>query len=116
MKKTEAINKFRTEIEATMVESFRSVLESEGRIQYQIYIWEDGQIERLEGTYGDRSYLRPRDDEERQLFYICRVDWGYMGGAEITDIDEMVEDYESDVEEILDYVYLEAVDEERWDW
>ena len=116
MKKTEAINKFRTEIEATMVESFRSVLESEGRIQYQIYIWKDGQIERLEGTYGDRSYLRPRDDEEQQLFYICRVDWNYMGGAEITDIDEMVEDYEADVEEILDYVYLEAVDEERWDW
>lgn len=47
MKRSEIISTHREAIAAYMVEHFRIVLECGGKVQYKLYIWEDGELEGL---------------------------------------------------------------------
>jgi len=125
MKKTEAIEKFRKEIRDEMVDRYRKVLECNGQIQYQIYVWEDGEIEVLPGPQGDNSYLKAKDLEPRQLFYICTIKepffdpWDQADHAAPDDEDErdaeeaeiidwLVDEYAENVSDLLDQIIREA--------
>lgn len=133
MKRSEIITKYSREIAEVMVERYRSVLECAGRIQYKVYVWEDGELECLEGVQGDNSYLRPRDMEPRELYYVCTIDapcfdpWDYTDHSAQDDenkrekergeiIDYLVGEYETNISDALDVVIEEAEQEERFDY
>ena len=68
---SEAIEKYW----ASIIEAMRTAYADTvgGNTQEKIYIWEDGEIETLYGVYGDNSFLRPKQWEDRELFYIATV-------------------------------------------
>ena len=104
MKASEIIAAHRAEIAESMADAYRSVLACAGRIQYKVYIWSDGEIERLEGPQGDNSYLVPKDTESRSLYYIDTVSAPYVDVWDLAE--ESVPDDESEKEakeaEIID--------------
>lgn len=129
MKKSEVINKYRNVIADIMVECYNSVLESYGRIQYKVYIWEDGVIDTLEQVQGDNAYLVPKDREPRELYYVTTVDspcfdpWDYADEAAPDDeavreqmeriiIAGLVDDYNTCVHDIIWQVIEDA---KRWE-
>ena len=73
MKRSEILTRYYNEILSSMIDHYRTVLECDGRIEYAIYIWEDGEIEILERVQGDNSWLQARDAEPRVLFYAVTV-------------------------------------------
>ena len=73
MKKSEIITAARSAIAETMVEKYSSVIDCDGRIQYKIYIWEDGEIECLQDVQGGNTRLQPCDAEPRELYYVTTV-------------------------------------------
>ena len=133
MKRSEAIEKYYDKIKADMVELYRSVIECDGRIQYTIYVWEDGELEHLEQPQGGNSWLQPRDCEPRELFCVTTIDVG--PGFDIWDcsergapddederetmrneiIDWLVDEYEANVEELLDSIIEETKHWEKYD-
>lgn len=125
MKKSEVILKYRKEIETEMIKKYRYVLESYGRIQYGIYVWDDGNIECLEDVQGSNAYLKEKDNETRTLYYICTVSVSYFDPWDYTDhsapeneterekecseiIDYLVDEYKQDVSDIIDGVIYEC--------
>jgi len=126
MKKSEIIKTYRKDIAQAMVNRYRTVLDSNGRIQYKVYVWEDGEIECLEGVQGDNSYLKAKDTEPRELFYIATISWpcfdpfDYWDGSTLDDeteketarqqiIDYLVDEYEREgVSDALDAILAEA--------
>lgn len=74
MKDYEVIEANFDRVANAMVEDYRAVLESYGRIQYKLYIWEDGDLESLEQFQGDNSYLVPNRCESRDLFLVDTID------------------------------------------
>ena len=133
MKRSEIIAKYRKEIAAEMVQHYRTVLECSGRIQYKVYVWEDGELECLEGVQGDTSYLRPRDAEPRELYFVCTLSaacfdpWDFADHSAPEDeserekeeaeiIDYLVDEYETGVFDVLDAVIEEAEQEEQYDY
>lgn len=125
MKDSEIISKFSNIIAAEMIARYRTVLECAGRVQYQIYIWEDGEIEVLPGPQGDNSYLKAKDYEPRELVYVLTISspffdpWDYTDesapdveeereAAEQEIIDWLVDEYQNSVSDILDSVIEEA--------
>lgn len=133
MKRSEALTKYYSKIAEDMVEHYRTVLECDGRIQYKLYIWQDGEIERLQGPQGDNSYLKPRDMEPRELFYICTIGesasfsiWDFAENGEPEDdterdtqreeiIDWLAGEYAGNVRDVLDAIIEEAETDERYD-
>jgi len=74
MTKKEIIKKYYDELKREIIDCYRCVLKCWiGGIQYQVYIWEDGEIEFLETTSGSGCYLTPRSAEKRKLYYVCTV-------------------------------------------
>lgn len=61
------------EISDEMVRLYRASVESDGRIQYRLYIWSDGTLETLEDVQGGTSFLQPRDFEPRKLYLIDTI-------------------------------------------
>lgn len=106
MKRSQIISDNFSSIIPVMVEHYRSVLESGGRLQYRIYIWSDGEIESIEQVLGDTFYLVPNDMETRELFHICTIAkpefdaWDYTDHA--APDDESARD--SERAEIIDYL------------
>lgn len=132
MKQSEAIEKYQREITDELVSCYRIVLNYYGRIQYKVYVWEDGEIETLQGVQGDNSWLQPRSAEPRKLFYVCTVDapcfdpWDFADHAAPDDEDEreaerkeiidyLVGEYEHNVSEVIETAIEEAKDIEAWD-
>ena len=132
MKTSEAIKKYQQKIMETMSKKYRNVLESEGRLQYRIYVWEDGEIECLEGVQGDNSYLKAKDNEPRTLFYICTVSapgfnvWDAAGESAPDNeqeaeemaksvIDACMEEYTDSLPDMMDSLIREAEDEESYE-
>lgn len=117
MKKSEAIKAYASAITETMRESYRDVLESEGRVQYQIYVWEDGDITRLPGVQGDNSYLKPHDWNSIQLFYVTTVSCPNLDLWDCADhsAPEDQEQRESEEQEIIDYLMDEYDPDEELD-
>lgn len=74
MTKRELIEKHYDELKDEIIDCYRLVLEYWiSGIQYQVYIWEDGELEFLGVTSGSHSWLEPRTSEERKLYYVCTV-------------------------------------------
>ena len=132
MKDSEIIRKFSDVIAAEMVSRYRSVLECAGRVQYQIYIWEDGEIEVLPGPQGDNSYLKAKDYEPRTLVYVRTISspffdpWDYTDESAPDDEDErdateqeiidwLVDEFRNSTDDILDSVIEEVEREEEMD-
>lgn len=132
MKRSEIITRHYKEIADAMVEHYRSVIESDGRIQYKIYVWDDGTLEYLCGPQGDNSWLKPRDMEPRELFYVDTIDapffdpWDYTDHAAPDDeaereaereeiIDYLVQQYETNIADVLDNIIDDAERDERFD-
>ena len=125
MKKSEAILKYYGAIKEAMVGSYKEVVDSEGSIQYKIYIWEDGQVQRLLGVQGDNMELRPNEYEDRALYYVTTIelpcfdpfDYSDEGrpedeaereAAEKEICDWLVDEYENNADEVLDHIIEDA--------
>ena len=132
MKRSEALTRYYNKLTTSMVDHYRTVLECGGRIQYGIYVWEDGEIEILEDVQGGNSWLQARDYEPRELFYVCTIEspcfdpWDYADDSAPEDesareseeaniIDWLVDEYESNASEILDIIITEAERDEKYD-
>lgn len=132
MKTSEAIKKYQQKIMETMSKKYRNVLESEGRLQYRIYVWEDGEIECLEGVQGDNSYLKAKDNEPRTLFYVDTFSapgfniWDAAGESTPENereaeemaksvIDACMEEYTDSLPDVVDALIHEAEDEESYE-
>lgn len=120
MKASEIIAKYRKEIAESMTDAYHSVISHAGRFQYKIYIWSDGEIERLAGVQGNYIYLIPKSTESRSLYYITTVSEPYiniwdLAGESVPDdksekeakekeiIDCLVNDYRNNsVDDIID--------------
>lgn len=107
MKKSEIIiNNYDTILNA-LGACYRDALESDGRMQYALYVWEDGEIEILPKVSGDHTYLIPKECEPRQLVHVMTVG-GYnfhysenLNGTETEDdigiwLDELTSQYMND--------------------
>lgn len=115
-KRSEVIAKYRKELANVMRSRYHDVLESDGKIEYKIYIWEDGNIECLECPRGSTSRLVPNNGEKRKLFYVDTVmvdpsfdPWDCTDHSAPEDEDER----ESERKEIYDWLeeqYEEGVD------
>lgn len=132
MKRSEIISENYKAITETMVSKYRAVLESNGAMQYQIYIWDDGEIECLEQVQGDNSYLQPREMEPRALHYVTTIEqpnfdpWDSADHSAPEDeqereaeekeiIDWLVQEYETNVGDELDNIISEAEMVERYE-
>ena len=105
MKRSEIIAANYSKIAEAMVEKYKDVIESDGRIQYAIYIWEDGELEYLYGVQGDNSYLKPRDMEPRELYYVTNIDEPLFNPWDVADQPEPENEAERDAihKEVIDY-------------
>lgn len=132
MKKSEIIRENLKDISEAMIERYRIVLKCHGQVQYKIYIWEDGEIECLEGPQGDNTRLAPRQNETRNLYYVTTVDHPFFDPWDLADhsapdddaereaeeaeiIDWCVDSYEEALPDKLDAIIAEAEDEEMDD-
>ena len=125
MKRSEIISENYKAITEAMVSRYRTVLESNGRIQYKIYIWDDGEIVCLEQVQGDNSYLLHIEMEPRALYYVTTIEqpnfdpWDSADHSAPDDeqereaeekeiIDWLVQEYETNVGDELDNIISEA--------
>ena len=117
MKKSEIIKKYEDKIIETMIEYYEAIVRYNGRVEYALYIWEDGEIEVLEKTSGDNSWLQAKDWEERELFYVTTVKvdssfniWDGAGDISIPeDEDEAAEMEEELIENLVNEYRTEQV-------
>lgn len=73
MKRAEVIEANRERLAEEMRNLYRSVLDCDGRIEYSVYIWDDGEIETLEQTQGGNGWLQPKEWEDRKLYHVADV-------------------------------------------
>ena len=117
MKKSEIIKKYEDKIIETMIEYYEAIVRYNGRVEYALYIWEDGEIEVLEKTSGDNSWLQAKDWEERELFYVTTVKvdssfniWDGAGGISIPEDEDEAEKMEEElIENLVDEYKREQV-------
>lgn len=132
MKKSEIIAANYDAIIAAMADAYKTVLNSRGTVQEDIYIWSDGEIHVFEDVQGGNTYLVPGPASDRELFFVTTVDAPFFDpwdgcpdpapdvsdereAAEQAYIAELVKDYEADAApEILDTVITDAKDEEHF--
>ena len=133
MKTSEAIEAYREKISAAMREDYRAVLEAKGRIEYKIYVWEDGELVEMCEPQGSNAWLQPRDHETRDLFEVVTVSYPFFDPwdctsesipddeaerekAEAEIIDWLCDEYVHEVETIIDEQIRSAKEEESIDW
>ena len=132
MKRSEAITQHREAIAKEMIEDYRIVLNASGRIEYKIYIWDDGEIEYMQVPQGDTGYLVPRDAETRDLFFVTTVASPYFDPWDVADhaapddkdvreaerkeiIDYMVDEYTSNLSDLIDQIIEGAEQDEKYE-
>lgn len=109
MKLSEVINANYDKIAESMIQHYRTVLESRGGVQYKIYIWSDGELFALEQVQGDNTRAVPNDMETRELFHVCTIacpcfdPWDAANESAPDDEDER----EAQEEEIIDWLVSE---------
>lgn len=124
------INANRDAIREKATELYRNVLECEGRIQYSLYIWSDGQLETLEDVQGGNAWLKPNDCETRELIFVCNIEAPNFRASDLFEkkpssdeeaeewteiiIDDMVQDYEAAFDDLLDNGIYEYEEAERY--
>ena len=134
MKRSEIIAAHYDAIISEMIDDYRNVVKYDGRIQYKLYIWDDGEFEWITGPQGDNSWLQPREAETRELFYITTICvdpsfniWDYSENGEPDDdnekdkmrdeiIDYLVDGYTDGVRDILDAIIDDAEYREKYDY
>ena len=132
MKKSEAIIKYRRNLEDVLPALYHSVIDSDGRILYSVYLWEDGEIEALEDVQGGNTSLKPKDMEPRELFYITTVSmpcfdpWNYSDHAAPDDpaerdaerkeiVEWLLDEYSRNLLDLLDSILADAEQEEEYE-
>ena len=132
MKKSEAIKKYWENIKKQLPDLYRAVLDSDGRIQYDVYVWENGEVQILEDVQGSTAYLKPKDMEPRELFYVTRIElpnfdpWDYSDHATPDDPEEreaerseitywLLEEYSRNLPDLLDSILTGAEQEEEYE-
>ena len=130
MKRSEAILKYQGKIKEVMIDRYFSVIDCNGKIQYKVYVWEDGEIEVLPGPQGDNCYLKAKDYEPRKLVFVRTISspffdpWDYTDESAPDDDDEreateheiidwLVDEFQNSTDDILDSVIEEAEREEE---
>lgn len=123
--KSSVLKRYSDKIQDAMVECYRGAIESDGCIQYKIYVWDDGEIECLIQPQGDNSYLKPNDFETRSLYFVATIDapffnaWDYSHESipddeeeaeaeRIAIIDWLVGEYRLNASDVLDAIISEA--------
>lgn len=121
MKKSEVIRKYYNKIAEAMVEQYRIVLNSHGRIQESIYVWDDGSVTVLEDVQGGNMYYSAVNN----LTYVCTIEkpffdpWDYTDHGAPDDPDEreeeeaeiiewLVSEYERNIADVIDPIIDEA--------
>ena len=99
MKKSEIITRFAPALETEMVRCYRSVLESAGRIQYGLYIWNDGEVMVHEEIQGDNVTVRPGNSETRELFPVLTVAAPFVDVFDLAGMDRPEDSAEADAAE-----------------
>lgn len=129
MKNSEILATNYARIIEKMTDLYRSVLDSDGRIQYKAYIWSDGEFEILEDVQGGNSFLKARDSETRELIPICTISapcfdpWDYTDHSKPeNEVDQetereeivswLIDEYPEQAEAILDGIIDDARQEE----
>lgn len=129
MKKSEAITASAAKISDALINAYRAVLESGGRMQYKVYLWDDGDVQTLPGVQGDTCRLEPRAGESRNLYYLTTVEapgfdpWDAADHSAPDDPDERsaeeaeiidwtMDAYKENLYSILDNLLLDAEREE----
>lgn len=132
MKKSELIKKNIESIKKEMVSSYEYVLNHDGEVEIQIYMWDDGEIVTHEEVQGGSSYLVETESATRTLFYIhtvsepfCNVfdlagypspvpdDEKEREEAEKECISWLVDSYKDNLSDIVSDIIEEAKEEER---
>lgn len=131
MKKSEAIETYREKIDSAMLRAYKSVLESRGRIEVQVYVWDDGEVVEFENVQGGNCWLQPKDWEDRDLFHVITISvpffypWDYTfetcpddeeerEKAEAEIIDYLCYEYDSEIYYIINEKIREAKEEEEY--
>lgn len=131
MKKSEAIIKYRMNIESVLPALYHMVIDSDGHIQYSVYLWDDGTVEMLEEAQGSNTYLQAKDTETRELFYVTTVSlpnfdpWNYSDHSAPDDpaarkaerkeiIDWLLSEYEANLPDLFDSILTDAEQEEQY--
>ena len=129
MKKSEILAANYARIIEKMTDLYRSVLDSDRRIQYKAYIWSDGEFEILEDVQGGNSFLKARDSETREFIPICTISapcfdpWDYTDHSKPeNEVDQetereeivswLIDEYPEQAEAILDGIIDDARQEE----
>ena len=124
MKKSEIIVAHQEAIAEYLVDHYKKAMECHGRIQYDLYIWSDGELEGMEKVSGDNSWLEPRQGEPRELFYVTKVTgfdpWDLVDDHPIPEDDaqreaeekdiiaDLVQEYKLNVYELIDSIVEDA--------
>lgn len=67
------------EIKTEVEDCYINALKSGGRVCYQLYLWEDGELLTNEVLTGSNSWMQPRAGEGRQLYRLTDImadPWG----------------------------------------
>ena len=125
MKKSELIRENFSRLAKVLADRYETVVDSEGRVQYKVYIWSDGEIQCLEQAQGDNSYLAPNNYETRELYYLTtvggyRIDLADAAGLPAVETEEdkqeavefLVDEYKRELPDLLDELIYEAEREE----
>ena len=129
MKKSEIIKTHQDELEEKMIECYKAVVESWGKIQIKVYIWTDGDIDCFEEVQGDNAYYVPRNGDDRDLYHVATIAspcldlWDYYDdpipddenereAAEAEVVEYLVDGYRENIHDTLDWIIREAKTEE----
>jgi len=74
MKRSEVIEKYEDKIIEEMRSAYDYCIGTEGRATEQIWIWDDGEIETICDVKPNTGWLKAKECEDRQLFYVLEVD------------------------------------------
>ena len=119
MTRKELIEKYYDELREEIIDCYRCVLKCwRTGINYQVYIWEDGEIEFLEQVNPDNGWLQPKQHETRELYYICTVSelgfdpWDCWVEFVPEDEDEFDKIEAEIIEEVVDWWVREGKEDE----
>lgn len=131
MKKSEIILANQEAIADYLVSHYRTVMECHGSVQYDLYIWSDGELEGMQRVSGDSTWLAPRNGESRELYFVTKVTgynpWDLVDDHPVPEDDEqreaeeqdliteLVHAYKLNVYELIDSIVEDAKREERYD-
>lgn len=117
MTKSEVLKEHSEEFMQAMREAYIDLMHCAAptKCEYELYIWEDGEIETLLKPVGSSGFLQAKQEEPRWLDYVCRVRaddvWQYMDAEKPSEWDyDTQEEYEKATAE-AEAMEAEAIEE-----